>query len=176
MSDSGFSGVCLAFFLRPSEADQLAVIGGESPQDLHMTIAYFGDVDSWRPEPLCDFAGIVSQAAKTLPRLDDAKVAGYGRFTDVPDGEKTPVIALVDSPNLFSWRYQLLDMLRKQQKLPIVEHGFTPHITLNYIDKGAPMPLSSPPNISLCFDALTLAIAAKRYSYPLQLMDKPYDF
>jgi 2'-5' RNA ligase len=162
-----YSGVILAFFLRTTEAEQIALTGGEPVDNLHLTLMYLGDTEDFDPNNLCDLAGEVEKASYFLSPLE-ATVSGIGRFTNMPVGEKTPIYASVDCPQIDMWRAVLIHHLKTRYFGPNYEHGFTPHITLDYIDAADPMPVYSPPNISLHFDNLTLAIAGKRYSSVLR--------
>jgi len=46
-------------------------------------------------------------------------------------------------------------------------HGYTPHITLAYVDQDASLPVENIPMLPLVFDTITLAIGDDRYTFPL---------
>jgi len=102
-----------------------------TPKELHVTLAYFGDgdnqsVDEQTAMPIIKgvmesygfIRGTVNGIAKFLPE----------------DGGLTPIVALFDSPQLIELRQKLLDALLPLGICVDDTHGFTPHITLGYID------------------------------------------
>lgn len=142
-------------------------MGGEEPDDLHITLAYLGDSSEYTSEQLAGLIAVATEFASICPALS-GHVSGIGRFLNVPKGEKTPIYASVDMVSINEWREILCSMLARSGYRVSTDHGFTPHITLDYIDASAPMPPYSPPTIPLVFDCLTLAIAGQRFSYVLR--------
>jgi len=154
----------VAFFLKPSEAQQLALPGGEPIDEIHMTLCYLGDKSQiWNFDKL---EQAVSNYAKSAPALQ-GNVSGIGRFLAVPDGEPTPIYASVDSSGLPDFRYGLVQALKDAGFIINMEHGYSPHITLSYVSKSASMPIDTVATIPLNFDTLWLAIGDDRYAFPL---------
>ncbi|MGZ6373153.1 MAG: 2'-5' RNA ligase family protein, partial [Ktedonobacterales bacterium] len=128
-----WTGVMVGFFLRPTEAQRLAIPEGESVLDLHMTLAYLGDGNELqRVSGDTDFKLLRAAIARFAGDHDgfDAVVSGIGRFTTVPADAPTPIYASVDCPALPLYRHQLLSCLARNGYLADTTHGFTPHITL----------------------------------------------
>jgi 2'-5' RNA ligase len=133
----------VALYPPPGVAHALAVEDGEDPASMHVTLAYLGDTLDDRLQ------AIVRAVQNTVDQsnLDglSGEIAGSGTFT----GGETPVqVALVDLPNLPSFRQRLVEELRYAETPASTVHGFTPHITLRYGD-GAP-PAVGP--LPLAFD------------------------
>lgn len=164
LQESSHTGVMVAFFLKPSEAQQLVLPDGESIDDLHLTLAYLCDSSELSDHEALKMA--VASYAQNAPVLKGV-VSGIGRFLAVPDGELTPVYASIDSPNLSEFRENLVRALRSADFPPSMQHGYTPHCTLAYVPKSAPMPIKDIATIPLNFDTLWLAIGDDRYAFPL---------
>lgn len=173
------TGMMLAFLLDNATAQQLAIPGGEPSDNLHITLAYFGDMED-KPEDTLkrphtspeeikrEIARYASEAAPL-----SGKIGGLGRFTTQPDGSTpTPVIATVDVPGLVELRTALVRRIKQAGYFIADEHGYTPHITLAYIPQDAPMPIKSVPALPLTLDTLWLCIGDERI--PFKLGDEQY--
>jgi broad specificity phosphatase PhoE/2'-5' RNA ligase len=99
----------------------------------HITLAYVP------PENIgLDDAGTIARIASELaskqPPLS-GKVGGIGRFLASPTSDGKDVIyASVDVPGLNEFRAALVQKLAKAGIQPSNTHGFSPHITLQYVD------------------------------------------
>ncbi len=170
-----YTGMMLCFYPSPAVAKKLAVKGGEPARALHITLAYLGDTgddpqdELFRPHThpfkIRQAIELVTKRAAPL----SGKIAGLGRFTSTPDGEKTPVFAAVDVPGLAELRSDLVEKVEAAGYFVAQDHGFTPHITLDYIDADAPMPDLEVPDVPLELDTLYLVVAGKRDAFPLAL-------
>lgn len=124
----------LALWVPDGVAAQLAVPGGLTPDEMHLTVAYVGDCAD------VDQGALLAAAAALAGREPvAATVSGHARFTGGSDGDV--IVALVDSPQL--------DVLRRDAETALAaqgigipsEHGFTAHITVCYLPSGAPDPV-----------------------------------
>lgn len=166
------TGMMLAFFPDPATAQALALPGGEPPDDLHVTLAFLGDMaeepgdDLLRPHtsPGKMHEVCAVMAAQVAPLA--GRIAGYGRF-DAPAGEPTPVIALPDVPGLTDLRTRLVDALKAAGYFVAEDHGYTPHITLAYCDASDPLPITGVAGLPLSFDTLWLCIGDERRPFAL---------
>jgi HK97 family phage portal protein len=165
------TGVMVAFFLDSDNAKLLAVPGGELASDLHVTLAYLGEKSDFSPSDITALKRVVSSFASSQQYFTGA-LSGLGRFTTVDAGEPTPVYASVDAAGLPAFREALVEALRSADFTPDTTHGFTPHITLAYVDAAKPMPLKSVKALNLSFDELTLAVGDDRYAYALDSGEK----
>lgn len=166
------TGMMLAFMLDPETAQQLAIPGGEPASELHITLAYLGDMedqsddDLLRPHtsPEKIKEAIASIANDVTPIAGE--IGGIGRFYPA-ETEETPIIALVDVPGLVELRIKFVNWIRQCGYFVAENHGYTPHITLAYIDKGAPSPIETVPPLALCFDTVWLCIGDERIPFKL---------
>jgi 2'-5' RNA ligase len=152
------TGVMIAFFLPKEAAQKLSqtVTDGEPPEDMHITLAYLGDTDSI---PNIDSLNSVIENFAKEKKPISGNVGGIGIFNanKNTDGEDV-IYASFDSPEIVSFREDLLNTLRSQNFEPSVDHGFIPHITLKYIEKGDRTDLPVFESIDVSFDALWTSI------------------
>ncbi len=160
------TGFVVALWIEPETAAKLAITGGESADDLHITLAYCGDAE--------DMGDLMHARAITAVERDirwrspiAGKVAGYGRFiaSDTSDGQDV-FYAAVDVPGLAEVRQCVVQSLMEAGCMVSAEHGFTPHITLAYIDHDAKNPVDELPPLELSFDAVTVSVGPKRIPVP----------
>jgi 2'-5' RNA ligase len=138
-------------------AQDYAITGGLEPEKMHVTMAYLGlaaDVDK----------AAVDKALRSLPARQafTARISGHARFTG---GEEDVLVALVDSPEIEQLRIDLLRALDKQGIEIPKDHGFTPHMTIAYMDPQALAPVVRLEPADVTFDAVTLKHAKTKKSY-----------
>jgi len=152
------SDVWLLLFLDSSSASRLAVPEGESPKELHVTVAGLdiGNIDRDIVEK------VIKNVSSNLPPVT-GKISGIGQF--MSDNDEKPVVALFDSPILVKWRQRLLDALESVGVNAIDNHGYTPHITLAYTDEPIVLELDDDREITL--DKLSLVWNEDRKNYQL---------
>lgn len=175
------TGMMLAFMLDPETAKQLALPGGEPVGDLHVTIAFMGDSadPALQRNPATDSGDYtdITHILKTMAAQEPVlhgNIGGIGRFAASADSDgKDPVIALVDVPGLVELRTKLVTTLQMNGFFVATNHGYTPHTTLMYVEKGAPMPAESVPALPLTFDTLCLAIGDDRTYFKLGNENEP---
>lgn len=129
--DQQHTGMMVAFMLEPETAEQLAIPGGEPPEDMHITLAFMGNKD--------DFQGDIEHLKATLADFATSahplrgKVAGTGQFIPSASSDgKVPFYASVDVPGLIELRTALVNHLENAGYTIDKTHGYTPHITLAY--------------------------------------------
>lgn len=127
------SHAMVALYPPEAFAARFAIPGGLEPDKLHVTMAYLGlagDVDK----------EAVLRALRSLPQREPftASISGHARFTG---GEEDVLVALVDSPHIEKLRIDLLAALKRQGITVPADHGFTPHMTLAYMDAQAMTPV-----------------------------------
>lgn len=161
------SGIMVALMLPASVAASLALPGGLPAAELHVTLAYLGDVqdvdDAARFLP--DLLAAVGEVAEEYGPVEGT-VGGVGRFCG--DGGDDPFYASLDAPRLDELRTDLVRELRDAGIEPSSTHGFTPHIALSYVPAGDPPPLPRlPAPVPVVVDALTVMFGAARVDVPL---------
>lgn len=159
------TGAMVALYLPPGVAEQLAVPGYEPADELHLTLAYLGKADQLSALQVAAIETATLQAAAGARPLR-ATVSGLGRFTNVPKGSPEVVWAALDVPGLDELRVRLVGWLVELGVEPDRTHGFTPHVTLAYVEPGVE-PVDDVPDLEFTFDRLTTAIAGRRTDYAL---------
>ena len=85
--------------------------------DLHMTLAFLGDIDSCRTEEL---HRIIKRVARPVPPL---RVNGYGRFVDL-------YFASVESADELALTVNELTRRLRDSGFKVEDREFVPHVTL----------------------------------------------
>lgn len=153
-------GAMVALFMPAVLAQELAIEGGEPPEEMHLTLAYLGDADGI--DSAEDLAQVVAAWALETPVLV-AQISGLGLFN--PGGDDPPVTyASVDAPDLADARHRLVEALKRSGFPASMEHGFTPHVTLAYANV---IDQATVPETAFRFGAVTLAVGDERTSWPL---------
>lgn len=164
MSDHS-NGVMVACFLPLEQAEALAVEGGQTPEQLHLTLAYLGEADAVQSGSPDKLPAIVADWAETQAPLT-GRIGGVGLFNKKRDDGTQTFYAVFDSPDVQEWRADLVEHLEGHGYQPISEHGFNPHVTLAYVPEG-PMPVSQLEPFELRLDEVSVSIGGDRQDYPL---------
>lgn len=170
----------VAFFLDSDTAQHLAdpvaasiapCCQAELPGDLHCTLALLGDASSWDDARVARVSSALALFAQQQRPLT-GQIGGIGRFL-APAGQPTPLYASVDAPDLPTFREDLLRVLASVNVEVSHLHGYSPHITLAYLEPGQPLPIQQVPALPLSFAGVTLAVADARYTFPLAGLPAP---
>lgn len=153
-------GVMVALFPDADTAAKLALDGGAAADDLHITVAYLGKTDQVDAEALRTAAETVAARSPIT-----GKIAGIGRFTGGDRGDV--LVALYDSAGLEQLRRDLDDALATAGLQRPREHGYTPHLTLGYLDAGDDSPITRIEPVELNFEEMVVAHGGERTSVPL---------
>jgi 2'-5' RNA ligase len=161
------TGIMLAFFLPPELGQEIAMEGGEAPEDLHLTLVYLGHTDDWSPEQLQQLPGLVSvYTANSQPM--SGSLSGMGRFAASPSSDSRDVLYhSVDAPDLPAWRQGLVDWLEDGGFPQKSEHGYTPHVTLKYLPTDEPSTIEGLEARPVEFRELVCKIGDQCYRFPL---------
>lgn len=127
------TGGMVALYPRTDYAQQLAIPGGEPPQDMHVTLAYLGeDVSDQDPGGISQG---LSQIADSFTVID-ARVMGHATFNGDggPDGDMDPcaVYLISDAEQLSDLHKDVLDLCTQQFNLPQQHLPWIPHLTAGY--------------------------------------------
>lgn len=140
----------------------------EQPEALHLTLAMCGDVATLGAEATKNALDAIKVYAKGAAPIDGS-ISGIGRFTG---GDKDVIYASFDSPGLTEFRQGLVEALEHVGVPTLANHGFTPHITLAYVDKGWGanlFPLGNVPDpIPMYFDSVRVGVAEVYHEFPLE--------
>lgn len=126
-----------------------------------MTLAFLGHIEDGVDQAalvsaLTDFASTHQPVA--------AKISGKGSF-DTPDGEA--VVALIDAPALTEWRQELVEAIESAGATVSRDHGYSPHITLAYVEPGSSDAIEAPTGYQFAWNTVTLAWGDEHTTYPL---------
>ena len=162
------SGTMLA--LCPDEGMTIllsSLVGGPGaikPEDLHCTLLYLGN--DVTPDQVQILEKVAKSVASSFPKIP-ARISGVGRFTASESSDGMDVlVALVDSPLLGKLHHHLKHMAEMMGiNCPSV-HGFTPHITLQYLDSDAVTPIARIGPYNTVFNELWLVAGQQYDNYP----------
>lgn len=148
---TGKKGAIVALVPDDASAALLAAMGTETAEQMHVTLAFFGDItddgdhvqlhDPGADHPVISRESVLAAVAAFCagaPPLPVAKVSGLGAFALGDD--QAVVYASVDCPGLPELRERLVAAL-DAAGIPISRlHGLSPHISLDYttVDAAAP--------------------------------------
>lgn len=157
--------VMLAFYLSEKLAKAIAQPEREDPEDLHLTLAVFDD-DDLAEVPIKRLVEALEIRCRTLSPLD-GRISGTGRFSASESSDGLDVIyASFDSPDLLNFREALLEVADQKGLNPLQNHGYTPHITLAYVDPDAEMQVKLPA-LEVTFSVVTLATGEGYFDFEL---------
>lgn len=164
--EKAHSGIMVAIYIPADVARLIAVDGGEKPEDMHLTLAYVPGVGD---DP--EFFEAMCQAVKEVADVwapVAGVVGGVGRFNaSLQSDWKGVYYASVDAPGLTALREVVVDQLRDRDINISDKHGFTPHVTLKYIDKDAPIPADIKASDAFRMPTITVASKDKRMDYTM---------
>lgn len=162
------NGFLVALWLPMNTAEQLAIPGGEPAESLHVTLCYCGDLaevdDLTIARAISRVESLVSYRSPV-----EGQVAGYGRFNASESSDALDVFyASADIPGLEVLRQELVSELQWAGMPPNTTHGFSPHITLAYLDPTMENPADTAPSLPLRFGAVTIMAGERRIDIPLR--------
>jgi 2'-5' RNA ligase len=160
-------GIMLAFFLPQDVAQRIVQEGGESPEELHLTLVYLGHTDDWDAHQLKELPGLVSAYAANSQPMSGA-ISGMGRFASSSSSNSRDVLYhSVDLPALPAWRQGLVEWLDDGGFPQKSEHGYTPHVTVKYLSPDEPAEIGGLETIPITFGELVCKIGPETYRFPL---------
>jgi len=135
------NGVMLALWPPQAIQEALSVEGGEAPEDIHITLGYFGKLAD---VPFEDLKKIEDITAAYCAKIAPFEVVfdGYGRFDATEHSDGLDVIyAVVRSDELLAFRDGLVNALGQAGIAPKNNfNGYTPHATITYVPAGTEEP------------------------------------
>lgn len=153
------SGVVIGYFLPKGAAKEVG-----SDEDAHLTVLYLGkELDEAQVESV---KHIVKQCGKMYAPLQ-GKLGGVARFPASESSEGQDVLVrLVDVPRLELLRERLIEKLRAEGIEPVLGHGYTPHVTVRYVEPETDEELE-PLELDLALNELTVTQGDRRFPYPV---------
>lgn len=114
----------------PADAESLAVAGGLPPEELHVTLGYFGKTADLDPDVLAALKAWADDQ-------DGGFTARVGGVARIGDDDPQATVLLVEAPELADLRASLEQVADPDRTHP----HFVPHVTLGYgIDLPADVP------------------------------------
>lgn len=143
-------------------AERLAVPGGLSVEDLHLTLVYLGDPANYDLDLIA--AAIKIFSATHCYEPVKGRIGGLGRF--IGEGNEDIIVALVDSQELEWFRDRLCDCLCEVGAWNNPGgHGYIPHITLAYVDRSQASPPPFPEPMPFEINSITVAAGPARATF-----------
>src|SRR5258706_34386 len=132
--------------------------------DMHLTLAYLGEAADLGDDDEMEMSNELDHLASKLSPLQGS-INGITRFLD---SDPNPVVVNFDARGFSTLRKVLLNSLRGQGVKPVLNHGFTPHITLAYLPADKQMPDVKFSPIPVTLNSLSLAVGQVRTDFPLR--------
>lgn len=127
------SGIMVALMIPPEVAEGIAIEGGESAEDLHVTLAYLPGL-AGDEEALVNIQEAITAIPEVLAPIS-GRIGGTGRFNGSGSSDGKDVFyASFNSPGLEALRRAVVSALDRRGLKVSNAHGYTPHITLKYLD------------------------------------------
>lgn len=175
-SDVSDTSAMIALYPPGDVAAVMALSGDFSdrlpPSDLHITLAYLGPEATLELDREAVEAAIAPLAAVSAPL--EGWVSGIGRFSaGYPAGQDAwPLYASIDLPTLPEFRQKVVANLAAAGIPHARNHGFSPHMTLAYVQEGdepaaAALLASGLAPVGLRIGSVVLAWGKDRTVFPL---------
>jgi 2'-5' RNA ligase len=162
------NGVMLAFWPAPELAEKIAVEGGEAPDELHVTLAYFGGLDDVPLDALPALEDAVERFALSHAPLK-VTLGGLGRFPATPHSDGLDVAYLgIHSDGIQEFRQELVDAVEAVGLEPRKNFGYTPHMTLKLMDPDEYVEPDVLKPVDATFDKIVLSIGTASKEYELK--------
>jgi len=135
---------------------------------MHLTLAHLGKIDEFDEEKLADLLKIVEGYASHSRPMSGC-IGGMGRFAATPSSDNREVLYhSVDLPDLPAWRQGLIDLFEKSGIHYSKNHGFTPHITVQYLERHESVTIGTQASYPVTFSEVMCKIGPDVYRYPLK--------
>jgi 2'-5' RNA ligase len=160
--------VMVAFEIPPSIGQQISDPNGVPVDELHLTLADLGNISDWTDEDLDFLRQIVEDYASRSGPLSGS-IGGIGRFPSSPSSNGKDVLYCgADIPSLPSWREGLIRALEYFGLLTKAQHGYTPHVTICYLDPQERIEIGPQQSFPVTFQEVICKIGPTIYRYKLQ--------
>jgi len=149
-------GAMVALYPDARRAKKLAIPRGEKPDELHITLAFLGKAEKLDLEAAKK--AVAAWAKKTPPQR--GTLSGIGHF-DIGKGKKVTYRS-VDLPDIAQPREDLVAALDRAKVPASKDHGFTPHMTIDYGVRRPPIEKAP-----ISFSKVTLTWGEDTYDFSL---------
>jgi 2'-5' RNA ligase len=162
------TGVMVALHPSPGDAQQIALPDGLYPDDLHCTVLYLGKVGSDVAGTQKELVNIGKKVASQFAPIT-AKLNGITRFSgeDSDEGGQDPLVVNVDAPEVERLRQVVTQAFLTDRKYePVSSHGYSPHMTLAYLDPTDDQPINRWQPRQVTFSHLSVVHGSNRVDIP----------
>lgn len=172
------TGAMVALIPTAEDAARLAVDGGESAEELHLTLAYLGEAADLGAQGLQDVIDAVSTAVNGMPTVD-ADVFAVTAFNPGPGRETDTCLVygvtgdLLDTVHDFVMR--AIDQSAVGTRIPPQILPWVAHVTAEYSDDLGRLAALAPQLGPVRFDRVRLAFAGQYTDIPLIDWDEEPD-
>jgi 2'-5' RNA ligase len=154
----------IACYLSDQIAQELEIRGLEKGKDLHLTLAYLGDISS---DAVIASLAAIEEWAEICPPLNGIT----GNISRFPASERSDGMDVAYLP----FQSNQIDELRESLLQAIAPFGlqhvsdfeYTPHITIGYISPDAPLPEVEYELLQLSFDCVYVCVDKLHTEFPL---------
>lgn len=153
------TGVVVAWFLPAHLARAISFPGGELASDLHVTLAYLGDVAGLSLDDQRKLVGVVGEVVVRWQSMS-GYLAGSGLF-EPEDGVK-PFWIGVDVPGLADLHTAIVNACREAGIGAELHENFQPHVTVAYLPEDAETPAVDFGRVQVHVDSVTIAVGPQR--------------
>ena len=165
LAEKSKTSFLVALWLAPEIAEKLVVTSGEAAEALHVTLALCGEAEELDELTQARVVTAIDDVVRYRDRLT-GKVSGYGRFGEPESDDPHVFYATPDVPRLAELRQDIVNCLLDKGVPVSTNHGWTPHITLAYLESGAANPADEVPALDLEFDGVIVMAGARRIDIP----------
>lgn len=155
----------IAVYPEIDEASALVVEDGHSPEKMHVTMVFLGEIADIDMDAAAE--AVANVASRTEPL--SGEVGGLGVFGAGDDGY--PQIAFPDVSGLSTLRTRIVDALAEKGIISTSTHDWVPHLTLSYVEEPALADMAIVGK-GLTFNSLSLTANDVRIDYPFKSSDE----
>jgi len=168
-TESGHDGMMVCLSVPPETAHHLAVPGGESAGELHITLCFLGKASEFQGgQQAATLAGMLAKLAGHVPALQ-LHVTGSGSFQGAGEGGTDAAYLDVAGEGLLALRAAVVQLCERAGLPASTKYkDFHPHVTLAYQPAGHPHPDPQPPATAFSVPELELWIAGRRTAFPFR--------
>lgn len=166
----GQTGAMVALVPAAEDAQRLAAQGGESADQLHVTLAYLGEAASLGAHGQQDVIDAVSSAVNGMPAID-ADVFSLNVFNPGDVNTRDTCIALGVSGDMLDVVHDMVDGALQGLDIPPQTRPWVAHLTLQYTDDLSKLAELTDRIGPVAFDRLRIAFAGQVIDIPL--IDQP---
>lgn len=147
----GHSGVMICLYPPEDVAKKFAVEGGEPVENMHVTLGFLGKKNEL-PDDVMELAEKACKKVAAKHSKLDGNIGGIGRWAAGKDGDC--IYASVDVPGSNELRADLCAALEEEGIPPKSNHGWSAHMTIQYVDPDKVVAVNHVEPVKVSFDSI----------------------